>query len=933
MTNRFLPINLGAPGEEISKKDLHAVAQRFKHVNQLRLQHVQGFLQPRQQDFLKLLPLLFHQNHPLLPGFVSSESPAGIPDYAPNKQTTDAAKQFSKGFVYKPKALRHYPIQAIFLMGSVGSMAFSKQSDIDIWLCHAPSLAPDQLTELQRKAVEVEKWAASLKIEVHFFLVNAEQFSCGENTPISKESSGETQHYLLLEEFYRTSIYIAGRVPAWWLVPPQQEKNYKHYIAHLLENRFISESEVIDFGGLQDMPLAEFVSATLWHIYKSLNSPHKSLLKLLLMESYASEYPNQQWLCVSMKSAVYQGEFSVDSLDPYLMIYRKVDEYLRQANSTRRLALIRECFYMKIMSASDNLTENRIRLQREDYLHNVASQWQWPDDLLGNLASQKFWDIKKASVEHVVIRDQLQHCLRTILKISGLPLDQAQRENKDLRLIVRKLRAALDLRPGKIEVLTTRTTVHAKPDLLVIVEVSNENAPATWCLYVDRLSAQKASADTAIKCGESLLEVLCWSVVNGLYKKSLNLQLVSQSLKLGNNDLYQLYNELNTFLSRHLAGRENDLEVYASANRTSSTLLLINFGESLAIDTNNQQLVMSERSDPLSYGDSRQCFVQSSQKLSVSSWGEASLQSYIGLEGVFNCLTDIFNNSAAPVSGNQLHVLCYNSVRGRSIGLRLEALFSNFIKFFAAGNAGLQRYIVAAGSAYCVFQLSSDNSLGYYLLETNNQLLQELAKPCVKFSAVLFDAYVLDQTYIPGLYKHNAADVIQFFYHATSKHVGVYVIDEKGALFVRQHNNANPEHILTHYSIFLGTLLAQGQLSNGLSLKFYEIQRNSAGVISCQAVQGSLPASVMDLRVRIASEETAGIAIYCNEVKFALTNNDSFKNIRAHIQSYRKSHDDYPFHITEIDVPSRILAAERSESLQTVHFLNYKQKIEDKLNI
>lgn len=932
MTNRFLPIHLGAPGEEISKKDLHAVAQRFKNFNQLRLQQVQGFLQPRQQDFLKLLPLLFHQNHPLLPGFVSLEGPAGIPDYTPNKQTTDVAKQFSKGFAYKRKALRHYPIQAIFLMGSAGSMAFSKDSDIDIWLCYSPTLADDELNELHQKAREVEKWAASLKIEVHFFLIDAEQFLRGENTPISKESSGETQHYLLLEEFYRTSIYIAGRVPVWWLVPPQQEKNYKQYVAHLLENRFVSEADVIDFGGLQDMPLAEFVSATLWQIYKSLTSPHKSLLKLLLLESYASEFPDPQWLCVSLKQAIYQGDFSVDSMDPYLLMYRKVDDYLRQAHSRQRLNLIRECFYMKIMAASENATENRIRLRREDYLHSVATQWQWPDDLLDNLASQKFWNIKKASVEHVVIRDQLQQCLRMILKFAGLPLDQAQLGNKDLTLITRKLRAALDQRPGKIEVLTTRTTVQAKPDLLVIAEVTADDTPTNWCLYIDRITSQHAFPETIIKQGESLLEVLCWAVVNGLYKKSLNLQLVTQGLNIANNDLYQLFSELNALLSRYMVARENDLEVYGTPNRIASSLVLINLGESLAIDANSQQLVMSERSDPLSYGDSRQCFVQSIQKLSVSNWGEATIQRYVGLDGIFNCLIDIFNNSVTPITADKLQVLCYTPVRGRSITFRIEALFGNLLKCFAADSNGLRRYIIAAETGYCVFQIRSD-SLGYYRLETHNQLLQELAKPSEQFSPVFFDAYVLDQTFIPFLYSHNAADVIQLFYHATSKHIGVYVIDEKGALFVRQHNNANPEHVLTHYSVFLATLLAQAQLPDGLTVKCYEIQRNSAGVLSCQAVQVRLSASVMDLRVRIASEEAGSLAIYCNERKFSVANADSFKQIRTHILGFRKSHDDYPFHITEIDVPCRVLGAEHVELLQTVHFLNYKQKIEDKLNI
>ncbi|TPQ26036.1 adenylate cyclase [Methylomonas koyamae] len=932
MTNRFLPIRLGAPGEEISKKDLHAVTQRFKYFNQQRLLHVQSLLQPRQQDFLKLLPLLFHQNHPLLPGFVSLESPAGIPDYTPGKQTLDVAKQFSKGFVYKRKALRQYPIHALFLMGSVGSMAFSKESDIDIWLCHASGLAADELAELQQKAREVEKWAAALKIEAHFFLVDAEQFVRGENTPISQESSGETQHYLLLEEFYRTSIYVAGRTPVWWLVPPEQEADYAQYVQHLLENRFVAESEVLDFGNLNNMPTAEFVSATLWHIYKSLTSPHKSLLKLLLMESYASEFPRPHWLCQALKQAVYRGDFSVESLDPYLLMYSKVDAYLRQAGSKRRLDLIRECFYMKIMAGSGPILDTRLRQLRESFLHQVAEQWHWPEALLENLASQRYWDIKRANSEHGVIRDQLQQCLRMIIKFTGLPIDQAQRENRDLGLIGRKLRAGLDQRPGKIEILTTRGAVHTTPDLLIAKEITAEHAAPIWRLYSDRSVAQQGSAEGAIKQADSLLEILCWAVLNGLYKKSLNLQVSALSLKLAGNDIYQLLNELHGFFQSRLPGGDSGLSAYAAPNRLLASLLLVNLGESLAIDANGQQLVMSERSDPLSYGESRQCFVQSIEKLSVSSWGEVTLQRYAGLDGLFNCLLDVVHNGGTQFGSDALRVLCYTPVRGRSIVLRIESLFNNLRKCFVAAGIGAQRYLIPAETGYCLFQFNNGR-LGYFGLDNHTQLLQELAKPQPQFSAVLFDDYVLEQTYIPLLYRYNLADTVQLFYHATSKHVAVYILDEKGSLFVRQHHNANPEHILAHYSVFLGTLLAQAQLPEGLAIRFYEIQRNSAGVVSCQTVQVKLGASAFDLRVRIVSEDSGAVAVYANERRFLIDGPDSYKAVRSDILGYRNSHDDYPFHITEIDAPCRVLGAEHSAELQTVHFLNYKQKMEDKLNI
>lgn len=932
MTARFPPIHLGAPGEEISKKDLFAVAQRFKYFNQARLQRAQEFLQPRQQDFLNLLPLLFHINHPLLPGFVSLETPAGIPDYMPAKQAVDTAKQFSKSFTYKRKALRNYPIYGIFLMGSVGSMAFSRESDIDIWLCHQPGMDADELAELRKKADEVEKWAGSLKLEVHIFLLDNQHFRRGENAPLSTESSGETQHYLLLEEFYRTSIYIAGRIPVWWLVPPYQQQHYTQYVAHLLENRFISEVDVIDFGGLQDMPLSEFVSATLWHIYKSLTSPHKALLKLFLMESYASEFPSPQWLCSTLKNAIYRGEFTVDSLDPYLLIYSKVDEYLQHNHATDRLDLARESFYIKIMGSSAAALDAKSKCLRENFLSLAALRWQWPDELLPGLNTLKFWDIDRAVSEHVVIRDQLQHCLRMILKLTGNPVEHQLQDNSDLKLLGRKLRAHLDLRPGKIEVLTTRNMVQTRPEIITLVELPDD-VGGGWGVYSGKVQAASAKSEKAIKRSENLLGLLSWMVVNDLYRKELNLQLQTANPLLTVNDLRQLLSELWSFLHQHLPTKEAELSLYAQANRQLASLLVINWGEALPIDTNTEHFLMSERSDPLSYGEKRHCFVHSVQRLSVSSWGEVILQHYSGLEGVLNCITEVFNQSGPAVSGENLRVTCMTRGRGRSIVMRIEAIFSQLVSYFAdKASPSRHRYLLPAESGFCCFKLKN-NALGYYLLENNNLLLQELATPQAWFSPLVFDDYVLEQTFIPFLYRHNLADTVQIFFHQASKHVAIYIIDEKASLFVIQHHDGSPQHILLHYTTFLKVLIKQGKLPEGIAVRCYEIQRNSAGVASCQTVAVNHVNQAGELRVRLVQDTQQGQVILCNEQRFQIVNHHAYQAVREHIMSYRKQHEGYSFHLTDIDVPLSILGVEHPALTQSVHYLSYKQKIEEKLNI
>jgi adenylate cyclase class 1 len=47
----------------------------------------------------------------------------------------------------------------------------------------------------------------------------------------------------------------------------------------------------------------------------------------------------------------------------------------------------------------------------------------------------------------------------------------------------------------------------------------------------------------------------------------------------------------------------------------------------------------------------------------------------------------------------------------------------------------------------------------------------------------------------------------------------------------------------------------------------------------------------------------------------------------------RQNKDDYPVHISDLDVPCSYLGVEDNNQLQTVHYLNYKKKIEAKLNV
>ena len=142
---------------------------------------------------------------------------------------------------------------------------------------------------------------------------------------------------LFRSEFYRTGILLAGRMPGWWLVPPAAEADADAWLDGLLSRRHVRASQLVDFGGLHAVPANEFVGAGVWQLFKAIESPYKSVLKLLLFELYAREFPASGPSSADFKRAVHAGVTDIDELDPYLMVYRRIEAWLQQSGQAEQI--------------------------------------------------------------------------------------------------------------------------------------------------------------------------------------------------------------------------------------------------------------------------------------------------------------------------------------------------------------------------------------------------------------------------------------------------------------------------------------------------------------------------------------------------------------------------------------------------------------------
>lgn len=928
-----------------------ATKQRFLLLNRERLRRAQESMRERQQDFLDLLPLLFHVNHPILPGFVSSEGPVGVSDYRPTNRALHAAKKIAMSFDYKRKALPRYDIDSLFLMGSGGTIAYSQKSDFDIWLCHRPDMDAAKLAELQHKATLIEEWAGTLDLEVHFFLINPHHFRQGRHADLSSESSGTAQHYLLLEEFYRTGLLLAGRYPVWWLVPPDQETRYNEYVRELIERRHITLHEFVDFGSVHLIPAEEFFGAALWQLFKGIDSPYKSVLKLLLMELYASQYPKIELLCLRFKRAIYAGETHLDQLDPYIMLYRALEEHLERNGEHERLDFVRRCFYFKVNEKLSVPDHPRYTTWRRDVVRSLAESWGWGGVYLEMLDSRSSWKINRVVRERQVLVSELTHSYRIL---SNFVREQAALmssiNQKDITVLGRKLYAAFERKAGKVEIINRGISDDLWEDRITLLQIVSRDGEESWALYRGAVTAAEIAHSPPLKRGRGVCELMAWGYFNGLIDERTALALYAQK---GELTVRELVNMVRCFqrLFPLGAAMETDINDLARPAAVVAAGVFVNVGvDPLQQHTRSGKHLTTARTDALSYSGLGENLALTFDLVLVTSWKEVLTFRHIGVEGLLNCLGEYFQ--WAPPSGGipppSPAVFCLSSPRGEAIGRRIKELFDDLmVCYYKDAMGSVTRYVLGVEQTF--YSLYVDNDvLRHKQIGGYDRLLAHLAEGRTVYSPVIIDRHALPDTLLPAIFKLNRPGVIQVVYRIDGPTAEVYVLDERGSLFNQRVSFFDRGALVDHFRVFFDAVLNRQHFDisvnnsdmPALEVEFYEANKDEVTgrrkLVQVHVEPGQRVRHYFKVQVigEVLGTGQPSFTVYCNEVEFAglAYGERLFSEVATYVLRQRRSGQRYPIYITDIDGPRSMFGGEPGGRVQTIHFLNYKKQIEQWLN-
>ncbi len=915
--------------------------KRFLALNRDRLARVHANLTPRQRDFLDLLPLLFHLNHPLLPGYVAKETVIGINDYAPNQRALRAARRVCRSFEYDRRSAPRYAVRGLYLMGSPGTIAYSRESDLDLWLLHDPGLSAEAVEELAEKARRIEIFAGEVGLEVHFFVFDAERFRHGETLSLSAESSGSSQHYLLLDEFYRSGLLIAGLPPLWWRVPASHDTAYEGYLQGVTERRAFDRRDYIDFGGLRSIPVEEFFGAAVWQLYKSIESPYKSVLKLLLMESYAAEYPNIGLLSHRFKQNVESSTVNLNAFDPYILMYTKVEEYLLTRNDPVRLDVLRRSFYLK---TSLRLSSRESALGgdwRREALAAMVEDWHWTPAQVVRLDQRDDWRIDTAIEERRDLINTLKDSYAALSQFARQHATDQKITEHDLNVLGRKLYAAFEKKPAKIEVLTRGICINPAEASLSLHEIRTTDNATVWLLFAGLVKPTEVAFRRPMKRSAAAAEILLWCQLNRLSTPATTWHVFTAGSELNALEIKRIGEAFDSGI-----GQPDAPSVLDQRPRIMRLLLLVNIGvNAFSGAVGAGSVLTTDHTDAFRFGGRRINLLKSVDLIFANSWGETFAFRYEGDTSVLDALAECVQ--WAPFDGSArdlppVEVRCFTSDYANQIARRVSTSFLQAGRFVA-------RYATASNPH---FVLEIDDRLQHLRVEDGKARVDSHASHALllralgdassnRFNPVRFDRGCTRVGVLPRIYAQNRPGRVQIYAQQRGERADIYILDERGLLLVQRQECHDMKQLLHHYRRFLDNALPRctglaRAFPGGLVIETHEVLLQEAGVqFKLHAGEPSFGRPYLSLQV-LADADAQGrqqFTINANHREFSTWEHGGslFQQVAEYVFAQRAGTESYPIYITDLDLSTRFRIAVGVRTLRPLDLLSYKKRIEYQL--
>jgi adenylate cyclase class 1 len=525
-------------------------------------------LAPKDSEYLLyLLPWLLSVNRPSIPGYIEHiKHNFRVFNIEAENEILKREPVFKNMFHIRSDAPilkltdKGLLIEGIYTIGSIGTISQTSHSDCDLWICIDKSqYDKTSYAQFLEKTKLIEKWLnENIKIPVHFFISDIGDVRRCNFGGVDYESCGSTQKKVLKEEFYRTTIIIAGKIPLWWVCyNPQKTLNYEE-VVHTCQSAPSVYYDFIDMGDLDFIDKDESFGAALWQFNKSLTHPLKSIIKMLLLKMFL-ESPKEDLLCHRFRRFILSQTSKPYSFsDPSVFTLTSVMDHCQSQDiDTQTFKFIIKCFYLryevKLFSKTMTIKEEtalelfrKYKLDRETmYELNRFANWSYSSQIqFGNLIIMLLVDIYK----------DISHMARNV---TGNVAPQ------DLTILGRKLSASLEKKTYKIQPL------HKPLDTLNLPTLTLCFNNGLWQVVPENNSAK------VIVEKSDLVHCLAYLSWNGLYFPG-QLRMLPNKTYATMPEIINLIRKINEIFGVHDVS-SIDFENFLKPEHIEKLFVIINF--------------------------------------------------------------------------------------------------------------------------------------------------------------------------------------------------------------------------------------------------------------------------------------------------------------------------------------------------------------------
>lgn len=751
-------------------KKLRDKADQF---TQLRIQSALVLMNKDEINVFQTFPLLFHFNHPRLPGYIDADVPAGIAQYEVNETHRQLLDRFLKG------ALPVSPDQpadliGLYAMGSTSSIGQSSESDFDVWICYPNQLDQKRVKLLDEKSWLISQWAESLGVELNFFLIPDNKFRVDNNASMTKDACGSSQHMLLLDEFYRTALRVAGKRILWLQIPLEHELNYDQYVKSLYKTGGLDADDWLDLGGFHRIPAEEYFGATLWQLYKGIDNPYKAVLKTILMEAYSWEYPNTELIALSYKKSFQEQSHYDQNLDPYCLMLEKVTSYLTHINDSKRLEVARACFYLKTEENLSRVSTNVSTLWRRKILNQFVNRWHWNNSQVADLDNRKNWKVNEVSKAKDVLLETLMSSYRKLLSFARDNNISESISAEDIGILSRKLYAAHETLPGKVDLVNPNISPDlSEPHLSFIQVPENRKNPAGWYLYNCSLDSYTLINTPTLMHSKYISKLIAWCHINGLYEEETQLHLYNQGSDLVDQKLNLFMHDLYAVFPVYVPKASNQALSQPCEIKHLTIFLNVEKDPTRHWES-TQESEVNKVGDVLSYGTNRECLIGSIDLIYRNSWNEVRTLNFYNDYAVVDALNTILgkmHQDARPPE--QIDLFCYSRHFKQQISQAFSAKLNEYIqlRLDSISQRSVQT-LWAGGRKFSFYFERSGVSLQH--LESTVDIYSHISKKKLSTSAINLKNTHFEQT-AEVIESHISEGLIQFFFENYPGGFNVYI--------------------------------------------------------------------------------------------------------------------------------------------------------------